>query len=170
MMNNLLDLVKEKASEAVSTLKDVPAGKQESIVKQTVSSVEDGMKAYLGTGNISDFTSLMGGKNRIEGNPVTDMLNKKLTSDLGSKIGLDSNQSGSIAAAIIPAVLKGIVQKFGSGNDGEMDINKVIGELTGGKVAGINVGEQSIGNMTETLKDKAGDKLSDLVGGLFGKK
>jgi uncharacterized protein YidB (DUF937 family) len=157
MLDNLIQLVKENAGEAIINNPAIPNEKNEEAINTTASSIFDTLKAQLSGGNMDSISNLF--------NPSTsndDMASKigsNLSQTLQQKFGLDSQKSGAIISSIIPQVLNKLVHKTNDANDSSFDISSILGSLGGS------------GNVSDLLSKFTGGNKSneDGIGGLLGK-
>ncbi len=131
----------------------------------------------LSGGNMKEILNAFSSKTSNTDNPVVQQIITVLTQQLGGKFNLNSNTANGIAGSIIPAVMDQLVNKVNDSNDSSIDLNSILGSLTG--KSGVNFNDMmqrfdkgdtdgfGLDDAMDLLKGKGG--LSGL-GGLFGKK
>jgi hypothetical protein len=146
MFDQILQLVKENAREAVIENTSVPNEKNELAVDTIANSLFDNLKGEAGAGMLNGVLEMFKG-----GGFNTSSLTEKLTSgavgDLMKKVGIDQATAENIVGRIIPVVMDKLVKKTNDPSDKSIDLDGIIGSLTGGK----------------------GDDLMGSLKGLFGK-
>ena len=161
MFQELINLVKENAGSVIQNNPAIPADKKEEAVQIAGSSVMDGLKNSLMSGNIKDVLKLFsGGGADTASSPVTQNVNNTLTENLSSKLGIPASQAGGIASAIIPMILGKLVNKTNDPNDKSFDLQSMLNQFSGGKTSGMDIG--GILNKFKGGLDKDGDGDVDL--------
>ncbi|MBA4167009.1 MAG: DUF937 domain-containing protein [Chitinophagaceae bacterium] len=168
MLDQLINLVKEHAGNAINNNPAIPADKKEEAVNVAGSSVAGGLQDMLSKGGISEVLKMFSGRTDVNDSPVTQHVSSSLTDNLSSKLGIPSAQAGGIAASIIPSILGSLVNKTNDPNDHSFNIQDIFNQFSGGKTSGMD-----IGGMLNKFKgglDKDGDgdvDLNDLTS-MFG--
>lgn len=167
MLDNLFDLVKQYAGDAIVNNPAIPNNRNEEAIAEASNAVQGGFQDLLSKGNITDVLKLFGGQdNGSSQNNITQQISGGLIQNLMSKFGLNSQSAGSIASSLIPAVLNGLVNKTNDPNDSSFNIQSLLNSFSGGKTSGTDV--QSMLNRVKggTLDlDGDGDTdLQDLMG------
>jgi hypothetical protein len=156
MLQELINLVKESAGNTIANHPAIPVDKKEEAVQITGTSVIDGLKNSLMTGNLKDVLKLFSGNGAdTTTSPVTQNVNNTLTENLSHKLGIPSSQAGGIASAIIPMILGKLVNKTNDPNDSSFDLQSMLNQFSGGKTSGMDIG--AIMNKFKGGLDKDGD-------------
>ena len=100
MFENLLNLVKENAGEAIINNPSIPNEKNDAAISETANGIMDGLKEQLSGGNLAGISSLFSSGN-IAGNPIVGQISQMVTSQLSQKFGLDANSSGNIVSFVV---------------------------------------------------------------------
>ncbi|MBL0046640.1 MAG: hypothetical protein IPP32_00860 [Bacteroidetes bacterium] len=175
MFENLLELVKSNAGEAIINNAAVPNEKNEAVISHTSSSIMESLKGQLGAGNLSDVLNTLGGKAGLTNNPVVSQVISSVSGSLMSKFGLSADAAQSVTSSLVPSVMNQLVTKTNDPNDSSFDLGGILNSLSGGKTQGLDLSSLLSGN--GDLKDLAG-KISSgsnsggiggMLGGLFGK-
>ncbi len=135
MFDNLLNLVKEHAGEAIINNPAIPNEKNEEAIKSTTTSIVDTLKGQLTSGNMSALTDMFKGGNVIT-SPVASSVQSNVVTDLMKKFGIDNAQASGIAASLIPKVMESFTKKTNYPNDSSFDMSSIITSL-GGNAGGI---------------------------------
>lgn len=133
MLENLIQLVKENAGEAIINNPAIPNEKNDAAVETAASSIFDQLKSQMGSGGLESITNL------FQGGISQDMINNissGTAGDLMKKFGIDSNAASGIVQKLIPVVMDKFVNKTNDPNDKSFDLQGIIGSLTGGGQAG----------------------------------
>ncbi len=178
MLDNLLDLIKQNAGSSIINNPAIPNEQNEAAVSLASSSIMDGLKNMIASGNVQDVASLFnhqGGD--IANTPAAQQISGGFVQDLMKKFGLGEGAASGIAASLIPMVLQKLVHKTNDANDNSFDITSIIGSLAGGggqqTAGGGGLDIQSIvkqftggGNAANT---GGGGGILDSLKGLMGK-
>ncbi len=133
MLENLIQLVRENAGEAIINNSAIPNEKNEAAVETAASSIFDQLKGQLNQGGLESITNLFQGGGSTE---LINNISSGAAGDLMKKFGLDSNAAGGIVEKLIPVVMDKFVKKTNDPNDSSFDLQGIIGSLTGGGQAG----------------------------------
>lgn len=168
MFENLLNLVKEHAGESIINNPAIPNERNDEAVHAASTSIFDGLKHAISSGNIGDLTSLFnGGGGNVSSSPVTQGIQSNFIQTLMSKFGLNQSQATSTAGSLIPNVLQKLVHKTNDSNDSSFDISSILGSLTGGGSGGGFDLQSLIGKFTGGGGTQGGGGLMDNIKGLF---
>lgn len=162
MLDELLNLVKEHAQQAVVNNPQVPDAHNEGIMQEAVSSITGGLKDQLANGGFQQVLQTLGGQS--SDSSVTDNICGKFMNGIMQKFGLSQETAQSVASSVIPAVMGSLVKKTNDPNDGSFDLNGIFNHLSGGQSSGLNLG--GILKSVSGGLDKDGDgdvDLSDLT-------
>lgn len=133
MLENLQNLVREHAGEAITNNPAIPNEKNDEVVADAGSSIVSGLKSAVSNGNIDGVVNLFkNGGNAAATSPVTHNIQAGFVQNLIQKFGIDQGKASGIAAAIIPVVMQKFVHKTNDPNDKGFDLQDIIGNLTGG--------------------------------------
>lgn len=116
MLNGILDLIKDSALGAITNNADVPDDKKDAAVETTTNAIVDGIKNNISLDSIS---SLLGsdGNSDLANNQTVNSIQTSVISSLSEKVGLSKEVAGSIASAVVPALLQLLSKKSGDSND-----------------------------------------------------
>lgn len=167
MLDNLLDLVKQHAGDAIINNPAIPNERNDEAIEVASSSIFDTLKNAASGGNIGDLMNLFNSNGNAEANPLANTMQSGLVQNLMHKFGLDKGIAGTIAASLLPTVLNKFVSKTNDPNDssfnmqdilakvggGNLDIASLIGQFTGG---GQQQQQQSGGGILDTIKNLFG--------------
>jgi uncharacterized protein YidB (DUF937 family) len=161
MLDNLLNLVRENAGDAVINNPAIPNERNEEVMADASSSIMSGLKSAVAGGNTDAVTSLLqGGAQNASSSPLTRNIQDGFVHNLMQKFGLDQGKASGIAGSLIPIVLQKFVHKTNDPSDQSFDIGSILGSLTGGGSGG-GVGDilNKMGGVSNTTEE----------GGMLGK-
>lgn len=156
MLDQLKNLVKENAQEAIFNNSNVPDDKNEAAVDATSNSIMEVLKDKVSSGNIKDILS--SGQESAASNLGGDIM-QNLTGKLQG-LGIGGDTASSVASAVIPLVLSKILNTGKGGSS--LNIQDLVAN-----VAGDNFDLSSLSGLLGG-KTGAADQGSG-VGGILGK-
>ena len=161
MLENLQNLVRQYAGDAIINNPAIPNERNEEAVADASSSIVSGLKTAVANGNTDEVQNLFkNGPAAAATSPVAQNIQTGFAQNLMQKFGLDAGKAGGIAAALIPMVLQKFVHKTNDPGDNSFDLSSVLGGLMGGG---------GIGNIVNNLGggDKDGGGIMGKIGGMF---
>ena len=149
MLENLLNLVKEHAGDAIINNPAIPNEKNDAAISETANGIMDSLKGQLSGGNLDGITSLFKGGN-ITDNPLVGQISQKVTAQLAEKFGLDASSANNIVSGLIPKVMSQFVSKTNDPNDSSFNMDSIMASLS----------SQSggLGGMVDSIKGMFGGK------------
>jgi len=160
MLENLQNLVREHAGDAIINNPSIPNDKNEEAVSDASNSIVAGLKGAVANGNIDGVVNLFkAGSNSAGSSPVTQNIQAGYAQDLVHKFGLDHGKASQIAGSLIPIVLQKFVHKTNDPNDKSFDLQNIITSITGG--AGL---QDILGKFTGGGKEDEGGMMGKIKG------
>jgi hypothetical protein len=133
MLENLFDLIKQNAGTAIIDNPAIPNEHNDAAVSLASSSIMDGLKNMIASGNTQDVVNLFNHQGgNIANTPAAQQISGGFIQNLMGKFGLGEGAASGIAASLIPMVLQKFVHKTNDANDSSFDIQSIIGSLVGG--------------------------------------
>jgi hypothetical protein len=137
MLEELFNLVKGNARDAVINNPVVPNEQNDAVVASATHSVAEELQGTLAGGGLQNVLSLFGGGGANGGssllnNPIVSNIISNFTNKLTNDHGIAPDQAGGIAQNLIPSVLSNLINRTNNPNDSGFDINSIIGSLSGG--------------------------------------
>ena len=160
MLDQLINLVRKYASEAINNDPAISNEKNEAAIETTSGSIFNNLKNLFEQGSIRDLLKMFTGQGD-SGNLVKQQVSGGVMQDLVNQLGLPSNQAQNVANKVVPNVLDEMVQKTNDPNDNSFDIQDIFNNLSGGRTAGFNLHELQSKLMGGKL-DIDGDGDTDL--------
>ncbi len=169
MLENLLDLIKQNAGNAIIDNPAIPNQHNDAAISEAGNSIVDGLKKMISSGNTQDVVNLFnhqGGD--IANNPAAQQISGGFIQNLMDKFGLDKGAASGIAGNLIPQVLQKLVHKTNDPNDKSFDIQGILGQLTNGQQGGSGFDLQGLIGQFTGGGNAGGAGIMDKVKGLFG--
>jgi hypothetical protein len=161
MLENLIQLIKENAGDAIINNPAVPNEQNEAVITAAGHSLEGSMQNMILQGKLQDLLSIFhNGVGNSATNPSVQNISADLVHNLSNKFGFNQNTSAGIANNLIPGLLQRLVSKTNDPSDNSFSLQGIIGHLTSGE--GLN---NLLGGLTE---NNGKEGIMDKVKGLFG--
>lgn len=155
MLENLINLVREHAGEAIINNPAVPNEQNEAVITAASHSIEGGLQNMISQGKLQDLLSLFhNGVGNTSNNPAVQNISESFVQNLVSKFGLDKAAAGGIASNLIPNVLQHLVSKTNDPADKSFNLEGIINHLTNGQGLNNLLGGLTGNNVAEGLMDK----------------
>jgi hypothetical protein len=160
MLENLIDLIKQHAGEAITNNPAIPNSQNEAAVSEAGNSIVDSLKNMIAQGNGHDVLSLLQGQGgNVSSNPAVQSITGNFVQSLMSKFGLDQNAANGVAGNLIPNVIQSLVHKTNDPNDSSFNLEGIVSHLTGG---------QGVQGILSSLEQGGAGGIMDKIKGLFG--
>ncbi|PYF76062.1 hypothetical protein [Pedobacter nutrimenti] len=166
MLENLNQLVKESAQDAIVNNSDVPNEHNEAAIQAASGSIFDTLKEQLSSGNIGNLVDAFKGGN-VENSAVVQQASASFTDKLAG-MGINLDSAKGIAASIIPGIVGKFVNKTNDPNDSSFDIKDIFSKISGPD------GKFQLSDLTDLFSgNKAGEEgqqgggVIDKLKGLF---
>ncbi|RAJ03938.1 hypothetical protein LX64_02815 [Chitinophaga skermanii] len=196
MIDQLVQLVRNYATDAVVANPAVPNEQNEAVIGEATNSITSVLQNALANGQAKDVLALFnGGGADVAANPLVNGISGNFITNIMQKFNISPEAATSIAGSLIPTVMNSMVKKTNDPNDKGFDLTSILSSLTGGNVAGLNVqgmlgklgldkdgdGDVDFQDFASMLSKGAkqqqqggeqkseGGGLGDLLGGFFGK-
>jgi uncharacterized protein YidB (DUF937 family) len=184
MFDQLLELVKKHAGEAIVSNPAIPNEKNDDAINEASTSISSGLQGMLSQGGMKDILKMFGGLGESN-SAVSKGISGGFIQNLMDKFGLDKQQAGNVADKVVPGVLDDMVKKTNDPNDKSFDIQGIFNNLSGGQTSGFNIqglldkvkggkldldgdGDTDLQDLMSVFKGGGGRGLMDKVKGLFG--
>lgn len=143
MLENLVNLVKEYAGDAVVNNPDIPNEHNNAVIGEATKTVAGGLQNMAAGGGLENILNLFKGKNEEGGissggltgimkNPIVSMMIGHFAGKLMSKFNMNSSQAGSVSNNLIPNVMSNLVNRTNDPNNNNFNLNDILSSLTGG--------------------------------------
>lgn len=131
MIENLEQLVRDNAQDAIVNNAAVPNEQNEVAIQAASSSIFDTLKAQLSSGNIAELANMFNQNGADTGNPVVQQATSSFTDKLAA-FGINAETAKTIGASLIPVIMGKLANKTNDPNDSSFNIQDVLGKLAGG--------------------------------------
>jgi len=166
MLEQLMDLIRQHAGDAVINNPAVPNEQNDAVVAEAGHSIIGGLKNMISQGNIQEVIGLFqqqGGD--VTATPAAQQLQSGFIQNLMNRFGLDQGAAGGVANNLLPQVLEKFVHKTNDPNDSSFNIRDVVQQLGGG---GANSSFDLQGLMGQ-FTGGDGSGIPESIKGVFGR-
>lgn len=132
MFDNLLDLVKQNAGDAIINNPAIPNQHNDAAINTAGNSIMNTLTQQASGGNMNQIMSMFQ-NGATQNNPMMNSITNNVSGDLAKKFNLDSNAANGIAQQLIPQVMNQLVSKTNDPKDSSFDMSSVLGALGGNK-------------------------------------
>ena len=160
MFENLINLVRQNAGDAVISNPSIPNEKNEAAVETAGGSIMATLKNALAGGRLDDVLGFF--KNGKQGSPelVREATNN-YAQDLQNNLGVAPAEANKAAAALVPQTMQQLAAKTADPSDNSFNIQDIFNKLSGNKTSGFNM-EKMLNKFSGGKLDKDGDGDVDL--------
>lgn len=130
MLNQLLEIVKQNAGDAIIKNPEVPNSKNNQAIKVAADSLLKNLKTQAGGGNLDAVLDIFKGGNNVAGNPLVNNVSQNVAGELAKKLGISPAAAGGIVSQLIPIVLSQLSRKTNDPNDKSIDLQSIAKALT----------------------------------------
>lgn len=135
MFENLLNLVKEHAGDAIINNPVIPNEHNNAAISETTNGIVSALKSEAAGGNLQGILSMFQGGNAAN-SPVAKAISSNVAGNLMNKFGIDSSQAGNIVQTMLPGVLNSLVNKTNDTSDSSFNLQDIISKV-GGNAGGL---------------------------------
>ncbi len=163
MFENLVNLVKEHAGDAIVNNPAIPNEHNDAAISDTATGIMDALKSQIASGNGANVAGLLSSSGNISSNPMVTNIVQSVAGGLMSKFGLDATAANSIVASMVPNVLNSLTKKTNDPNDKSFDLQGILSAVGGGNLDIASIIGQVAGGGNAT------GGIAGMLKGLFGK-
>ncbi len=175
MLQDIINLVKDKASKHFVDKTEVPNEKAEEVAEAAGESIFETLKDAVMEGDIEGLKNILSGKNAdgLKEEPKVKGIMDKLSEKIQEKTGVTKEVADTAAESSVPELMEEVSGKFASEKeeDAAFDIKEMMGKI--GSAEGRDDLLSQADEMFDQAKDAITDTLGDVagkLGGMFGKK
>ncbi len=180
MLEQLFNLVKENAQDAIVNNNAIPNQHNEAAVGEATNAIHDHLSQAVSQGNLQEILGLFGNAQNLTSNPLVENIVSQLAGSLSSKFGVDGAQAQNIASSLIPQVLEKFSSKTNDPTDSSFSMNDIMSHLAGGGgTRGVDFGNivsqmrrgdgVDIAGLTGRFLSSNKGRLDDILGGFLEK-
>jgi hypothetical protein len=160
MLDQIFDLVKRYAGDAIVSNPDIPNSRNDEAIQDTSGSIMNSLQNIFASGNIKDLLGMFGGAGKGT-TAVNQQVSGNVIQDLINKFGLNHQQAGKVADRMVPNVLNEMVSKTNDPADNSFNIQDIFNNLSGGRTSGFNM-QALLNKLKDGKLDLDGDGDTDL--------
>lgn len=155
MFENLINLVRQNAGDAVISNPSIPNEKNEEAVKTAGGSIMSTLQNALAGGRIKDVLGFF--KNGRQGSPeLVQEATDNYANDLQNKLGVAPAEANKAAASLVPQTMQQLANKTADPSDNSFNIQDIFNNLSGNKTKGFNM-QEMLAKFSGGKLDKDGD-------------
>jgi len=162
MLEELFNLVKGSAGDAVINNPDVPNEQNNEVVAEATNTVASGLRNMVAGGGLQNIISMFtnsgqgGNKSSLLNNPIVNMMIGHFAGKLTSKYNIGGNQANNVASSLIPDVIGNLINKTNDPDNSTFSLEGLLNSITGGKTAEVVQEQQAGGNNGFNFQDLVG--------------
>ena len=138
MIDNLINLIRQHAGDAVLNNPSVPSDKNENAVSAAGSSIMGTLQSALAGGRLNEVLGYFKNGGSGSENIIRDATGN-YASELRSNLGLGDSEANSIAEKVVPGTMRDLAARATDPSDNGFDIQDIFNQLSGGKTGGLNI-------------------------------
>ncbi len=131
MLDQLINLVKENASEAIINNNDVPNENNDAVINTAAEGIMDHLKGLVGGGSLEGITSLISNGASANGLEMSNM-SSHVANLISSKFGIEPSKTEGIVNNLLPMVMNSLSKKTNDPEDNSFTMQGILGSLAGG--------------------------------------
>jgi uncharacterized protein YidB (DUF937 family) len=167
MLDQLINLVKEHAGDAIVNNPAIANEFNDSAISDVANQIFGGLKNQASSGDLQGIVSLFqgnSGNSALTGNPMVSGIISSVTQSLASKFGVSEQAAQSISSSLLPAVMNQFINKTNDPNDNSFDLGQILKSTSGNN--GLDV-SSLLGQFSGGGNNPLGS-LGNIAGKLFG--
>ena len=155
MFEDLINLIRQNADDAVIKNPSIPNEKNEAAVETAGGSIMTTLKNALIGGRLNDVLSFF--KNGKQSSPeLVQEATNNYAQDLQNNLGIAPADASKTASALVPQTMQQLATKTADPSDKSFNIQNIFNKLSGNKTSGFNM-EEMLNKFTGGKLDKDGD-------------
>ncbi|MBW6490057.1 MAG: DUF937 domain-containing protein [Lentimicrobium sp.] len=137
MLNQLIKIVKENAGDAIVNNPAIPNERNNEAIQTAAQALLKNLQGQAAGGNLNAVLDIFKGGGAASSSPLVNNISSGVAGELMKKFGLDNAAAKSIVNQLIPVVMDKLKNKTNDPNDKSIDLNGIIGALSGKKSGGL---------------------------------
>ncbi len=130
MLENLINLVKEHASDAIVKNPAIPDKDNNSAIETVAGTIFSAIKGQMGSGGLEKVTDFFTGQGDPASKEITRNATTNAAENLAKKFGIPHNQATDAVSKMVPDIMKSLVNKTNDANDPSFDLNSIISSIS----------------------------------------
>lgn len=170
MLENLNQLVKENAQQAIINNSEVPDEQNEAAVSAASGSIMEALQSQVSSGNLSNLIAAFKGGD-VQHSAVAQEASSGFIDKLAG-MGINLESAKGIAASLIPGLMDKFVNRTNDPNDSSFNIQDIVSKISGpdGKFQLSDLTDLFNGNQQSGTQDgQQSGNTNDPTGGLVDK-
>jgi hypothetical protein len=162
MLDQLINLVKQNAGEAIVNNQAIPNQHNDAAIQEVAGQIFNGLKGQVAQGNMDQVVSMFqgGSTSSLTNNPMVSQMISNIAGNFAAKFGISPDTARGIVASLIPTVMSQLVKKTNDPDDSSFDLSSMVQSMGGSN--------SDLAGMLGKLGGNTGG-LGGALGGLFGK-
>lgn len=129
MLENLKQLIKENAQNAILQNSEVPNDQNDAAIDAASGSIMDALKQQLSSGNLNSLVDVFKGGN-FQDNAVVQEASSSFIGKLEG-LGINLESAKSIAGSFIPEIMGKFANKTNDPNDSSFNLSDIVTSISG---------------------------------------
>ncbi|MCD7978733.1 MAG: hypothetical protein LUG51_16935 [Tannerellaceae bacterium] len=131
MLENVLNLIKSHAMDAINNNPEIPEDKKQQTVETTTQAVTDGLKQNLSMSNLGNLKNMLsGGTATATSNPIVDSIKNTVVNALVQKVGLSQGIASTLSSTVVSSIFNAFASKAGQANGGQgLDLGSIMSQF-----------------------------------------
>ena len=168
MLDDIINLVKERATKTFVEKTDVPNDKAEEVAQAAGESIFESLKKEVLEGDINGVKDILAGKplDSIKEQPLVKRMMESLSGKIQEKTGVDKATADEAAECAVPDLVEEVSGKFASDKeeDSSFDFKSLIKDISE------NAGREDLMNTAKDYLKQADSTFGNMLQNVFGGK
>lgn len=131
MLDQLLKLVEQNATQAIIANKAIPDQLNNAAIKEVTNQIFNGIKGQVTRGDMSQVIDLFQTSNSKTQSPVITSIIDTVSTSLAGKFQIAPDVARSVANSIVPAVMNQVIKKTNDPKDIDFDLQQMLRGMSG---------------------------------------
>jgi uncharacterized protein YidB (DUF937 family) len=138
MLDQLMDLVRNQAGNAVINNPKIPNEKNDDAVQTGTNSIVATLQSALAGGRLNDVLDFFKSRGSNDHSLVNEATSN-YSRELQGKFGMNANEATDTASKVIPSAMGQLASRAADPNDNGFNIQDIFNQLSGGKTSGFDI-------------------------------
>lgn len=131
MLDQLLKLVEQNATQAIVDNKAIPDQMNNAAIKEVTNQIFNGIKGQVTRGDMAQVINLFQTGNSKTQSPVITSIIETVTTSLAGKFQIAPDVARSVASSIVPAVMNQVIKRTNDPKDIDFDLQQMLRGMSG---------------------------------------
>jgi len=169
MLDNIINLIKDKATKTFVEKTDVPNEKAEEVAEAAGTSIFESLKKEVLEGDLNGVKDVLAGSkplDTIKEQPLVKKMMESLSGKIQEKTGVDKTTADEAAECAVPELVEEVSEKFASDKeeDSAFDLKSLIKDISSG------ANQENLMNTAKDYLKQADSTLGNALQSVFGGK